>query len=52
MRNNTTCLFRVSLLRSETTEWVEPDGQSPMCDFYDARLAALLGLTRLAEEVE
>ena len=23
-------------------EWVEPNGESPMCDFYEARLMELL----------
>jgi 23S rRNA maturation mini-RNase III len=25
-------------LRKEHPEWVEPNGESPMCDFYEARL--------------
>jgi hypothetical protein len=29
-------------LRSQHPEWIEPNGQSPMCDFYEARLAQLL----------
>jgi hypothetical protein len=34
-------------LRIQHPEWVEPDGKSPMCDSYEARLVALLdSLTR------
>jgi hypothetical protein len=29
-------------LRIQHPEWVEPDGQSSMCDFYEARLMELL----------
>ena len=29
-------------LRIQHPEWVEPDGGSPMCDFYEARLMGLL----------
>jgi hypothetical protein len=29
-------------LRVQHPEWVEPDGGSPMCDFYEARLMKLL----------
>jgi hypothetical protein len=29
-------------LRAQHPEWVEPNGESPMCDFYEARLAQLL----------
>src|SRR5207247_8548296 len=29
-------------LRIQHPEWVEPDGKSPMCDSYEARLVALL----------
>src|SRR5512132_4168198 len=29
-------------LRSQHPEWVEPDGKSPMCDSYEARLMDLL----------
>ena len=28
-------------LRISTPRWVEPDGESPMCDFYEARLMEL-----------
>jgi hypothetical protein len=34
-------------LRKEHPEWVEPNGESPMCDSYEARLAEQLDtLTR------
>ena len=34
-------------LRIQHPEWVLPDGKSPMCDSYEARLMELLaGLTR------
>jgi hypothetical protein len=36
-------LMRVSL-RIQHPEWVKSDGNSPICDFYDARFAELLGL--------
>jgi hypothetical protein len=29
-------------LRKEHPEWVEPNGESPMCDSYEARLAEQL----------
>jgi hypothetical protein len=29
-------------LRREHPEWVEPNGESPMCDSYEARLAEQL----------
>ena len=29
-------------LRIQHPEWIEPDGASPMCDFYEARLMELL----------
>jgi hypothetical protein len=29
-------------LRIQHPEWVEPNGESPMCDFYEARLMDLL----------
>jgi len=31
-------------LRIQHPEWVEPNGESPMCDAYEARLRGLLGL--------
>ena len=34
-------------LRIQHPEWVEPNGESPMCDSYEARLTELLDtLTR------
>ena len=32
-------------LRVQHPEWIEPNGESPMCDSYESRLAELLGLT-------
>ena len=29
-------------LRRQHPEWIEPSGESPMCDFYEARLSQLL----------
>jgi hypothetical protein len=29
-------------LRMQHPEWIEPGGESPMCDFYEARLSRLL----------
>lgn len=29
-------------LRTQHPEWIEPNGESPMCDFYEDRLAQLL----------
>ena len=33
-------------LRVQHPEWVEPNGESPICDSYESRLAELLGLTQ------
>ena len=34
-------------LRLQNPEWVQPNGESPICDSYDARLMELIGaLTR------
>ena len=41
--------IRVSL-RIQNPEWVAPDGDSPLCDSYEARFAELLGLTHPREE--
>jgi hypothetical protein len=30
-------------LRLQHPEWIEPSGESAMCDFYEARLMELLG---------
>ena len=33
-------------LRTQHPEWIQPDGQSPMCDSYEARLMQVLdGIT-------
>jgi hypothetical protein len=29
-------------LRIQHPEWIEPNGESPACDFYEARLTELL----------
>jgi hypothetical protein len=29
-------------LRAQHPEWIEPNGSSPMCDFYESRFAQLL----------
>ena len=31
-------------LRVQHPEWVKPNGDSPICDSYESRLAELLGL--------
>ena len=31
-------------LRLQHPEWIQPNGQSPMCDSYEARLIELLGI--------
>jgi len=31
-------------LRSQHPEWIQPNGESPMCDSYEARLMELLDL--------
>lgn len=42
-------LIRASL-RSQHPEWVEPNGNSPICDEYDARLAYILRLAQPGEQ--
>jgi hypothetical protein len=42
-------LIRVSL-RNQHPEWVEPNGDSPLCDSYEARFAELLGLSHSLED--
>jgi len=32
-------------LLKQHPEWVQPNGESPMCDAYESRLAELLGLS-------
>jgi hypothetical protein len=34
-------------LRLQHPEWIQPDGESPICDSYEARLMELLGGKRL-----
>jgi len=29
-------------LRMQHPEWIQPNGESPMCDYYEARLTELL----------
>jgi hypothetical protein len=36
-------LIRASL-RVQHPEWIQPNGESPICDEYDSRLADLLSL--------
>jgi len=38
-------------LRVQHPEWVEPNGESPICDSYESRLAELLGLTQRSNAV-
>ena len=38
-------------LRVQHPEWVEPSGESPICDSYELRLAELLGLTQRSSAV-
>jgi hypothetical protein len=37
-------LVRASL-RLQHPEWIQPNGESPICDEYEARLTYLLGLS-------
>jgi len=39
-------------LRIQHPEWVEPNGESPMCDSYESRLAELLGLTQRSRTMQ
>jgi hypothetical protein len=36
-------------LRREHPEWVQPNGECPMCEAYESRLAELLGLSSQSE---
>ena len=36
-------------LLKEHPEWVQPDGESPICEAYESRLAELLGLSSWSE---
>jgi hypothetical protein len=38
-------------LRVQHPEWVQPNGESPICDSYELRLAELLGLTQRSNTV-
>jgi hypothetical protein len=38
-------------LRMQHPDWVEPDGNSPICDAYESRLAELLGLSQRSNAV-
>ena len=39
-------------LRRQHPEWIEPGGESPMCDFYEARLRRLLETCAQSEPAE
>ena len=39
-------------LRIQHPEWVEPSGESPMCDSYESRLAELLGLAQRSKTMQ
>jgi hypothetical protein len=39
-------------LRVQHPEWVQPNGESPMCDSYEARLVELLDAVRPMESNE
>ena len=36
-------------LRAQHPEWLEPNGDSPICDSYEQRLAELIDMFRAAE---
>ena len=36
-------------LRKEHPEWIQPNGECPMCEAYESRLAELLGLSSQSE---
>ena len=36
-------------LRRQHPEWVQPNGESPICEAYELRFAQLLGLASLSE---
>jgi hypothetical protein len=36
-------------LLKEHPEWIQPNGESPMCEIYESRLAELLGLASSSE---
>ena len=38
-------------LRAQHPDWIQPDGKSPMCDSYEARLMQVLdSVTRVSKE--
>jgi hypothetical protein len=39
-------------LRIQHPDWIEPNGESPMCDSYEARLIELLDASRPSESNE
>jgi len=39
-------------LRTQHPEWVNPDGNSPICDLYEARFAELLRLAAPGKQGE
>jgi hypothetical protein len=38
-------------LRLQHPEWIQPNGQSPMCDFYEARLIESLSIQGQSKEM-
>jgi hypothetical protein len=40
--------IREALLK-EHPEWIQPNGECPMCEIYESRLAELLGLASSSE---
>ena len=38
-------------LRRQHPEWVQPNGESPLCDAYESRLAKLLGVPSPSEQL-
>jgi hypothetical protein len=36
-------------LRAQHPEWIGPNGDSPMCDFYERRFAELIGFFQSAD---
>ena len=36
-------------LRAQHPEWIEPNGESPICDWYERRLAELIRFFQSAE---
>jgi hypothetical protein len=39
-------------LRAQHPEWVQPNGDSPICDAYESRLAELLSLSLQFERAD